>query len=178
MVLEGKSDTPPDQWFVGHRAESAYLHMHLIPEDPQLWKLERFDDFITERKKLIAERFKPLFVSAEVRQQEASGITSSGRISSKNLASLISAGVLEDGAQLSLTYKGQKFTGIARLAGIELPEGMFSPSDAAVRCYAHVGSDRPTENGRRVWRTESGATLNKLFEDMTGTVTYDELFPQ
>jgi hypothetical protein len=55
---------------------------------------------------------------------------------------------------------------------------MFSPSDAAVRCYAVIGSDRPTENGWRVWRTESGVTLNKLFEDMTGTVTYDELFPQ
>jgi hypothetical protein len=174
----GKSDTPPDQWFVGHRAESAYLNLHLIPEDPQLWKLERFDDFITERKKLIAERFKPLFVSTEVRQQEASGVANSGKASSKSLASLIGAGVLEDGAQLSLTYKGQKFTGTARLAGIELPEGMFSPSDAAVRCYAHVGSERPTENGWRVWRTDGGATLNKLFEDMTGTTTYEELFPQ
>jgi hypothetical protein len=173
----GKSDTPPDQWFVGHRAESAYLRLHLIPEDPQLWKLERFDDFIAERKKLIAERFRPLFVSTEVRQQDASGITSSGRTSSKTLASLIGAGVLEDGAQLSLTYKGRNFIGIARLAGIELSEGTFSPSDAAVRCYALVGSDRPTENGWRVWRTDSGATLNKLFEDMTGTVTYDELFP-
>jgi hypothetical protein len=173
----GKSDTPPDGWFVGHRAEGAYLRLHLIPEDPQLWKLERFEEFIAERKKLIAERFRPLFVSAEIREQEASGITSSGRTTSKNFASLISTGVLKDGAQLSLTYKGQKFTGMARLAGIELPDGTFSPSDAALRCYALAGSARPTENGWRVWRTESGASLNDLFEDMTGTATYDELFP-
>jgi hypothetical protein len=58
----GKSDTPPDKWFVGDRAKDDYLDMHLIPKDKALWKLERFDDFIEERKKLIGARFKFLLV--------------------------------------------------------------------------------------------------------------------
>jgi len=60
----GKSDTPPDQWFVGDRAKDDYLDMHLIPKDPALWKLERFEDFIEERKKLIRAHFKSLLVPA------------------------------------------------------------------------------------------------------------------
>jgi hypothetical protein len=58
----GKSDTPPDQWFVGDRAKDEYLDMHLIPKDPSLWKLERYDDFIEERKKLIRAHFSSLLV--------------------------------------------------------------------------------------------------------------------
>ena len=33
-----------------------------IPVDPALWKLDRFEDFIAERKKLLRERFKSLLV--------------------------------------------------------------------------------------------------------------------
>jgi len=65
----GKSDTPPDEWFVGPRAEESYLEMHLIPNDPSLWKLERFDDFIVERKKLIVEKFRTLIVPAAAMSQ-------------------------------------------------------------------------------------------------------------
>jgi len=167
----GKGDTPPDQWFVGRRAESTYLRLHLIPEDPALWKLDRFEDFIAERKKLIAEKLKPLFVSAEIQKQEASGISTSSEkgTPSKSLATLIDAGALENGAALTLIYKGRTFTGAARHAGIELPEGVFSPSDAATRCYAQTGSTRPTENGWKVWKTTSGSSLNDLFQAMNGT---------
>ena len=52
----GKGDTLPEKWFADKPKD--YLERHLIPQDPALWKLERFDDFIEERKKLIAERFK------------------------------------------------------------------------------------------------------------------------
>lgn len=58
----GKRDTPPDEWFAGK--PDSYLDMHLIPKDPQLWKLERFEDFIQARKALIRERFAPLLVGA------------------------------------------------------------------------------------------------------------------
>lgn len=51
----GKTDTPPDEWFADKPEE--YLDMHLIPTDQGLWQLDRFEDFLTERKKLIAERF-------------------------------------------------------------------------------------------------------------------------
>ena len=52
----------PDKWFVGERSEASYLDVHLIPNDPSLWKLERFDDFIVERKKLIRKKFELLLV--------------------------------------------------------------------------------------------------------------------
>ena len=52
----GKGDTPPDEWFK-EKKEKDYLDKHLIPSDPALWKLDRFEDFITERKKLIKAQF-------------------------------------------------------------------------------------------------------------------------
>jgi uncharacterized protein with ParB-like and HNH nuclease domain len=57
----GKSDTLPIQWFAGKGR--AYLEMHMIPQDPELWKLERFEDFIAERKKLIRQQFASLLAT-------------------------------------------------------------------------------------------------------------------
>jgi hypothetical protein len=54
----GKSDTPPDEWFKDKGSE--YLDRHIIPTDPALWKLDRFEDFIKERKKLIKTKFSYL----------------------------------------------------------------------------------------------------------------------
>jgi len=51
----GKGDTPPDAWFAGKSAE--YFAMHLIPQDPALWQMDRYGDFIEARKQLIAEKF-------------------------------------------------------------------------------------------------------------------------
>lgn len=51
----GKRDIPPDQWFADK--SSDYLNMHLIPNDPELWKLENFEAFIEARKKLIVDKF-------------------------------------------------------------------------------------------------------------------------
>lgn len=56
----GKSAIPPDEWFEGKTDE--YLDMHLIPRDKALWKLERFEDFVAERKKLIRDKFAHLLV--------------------------------------------------------------------------------------------------------------------
>jgi hypothetical protein len=56
-----KWDTPPNEWFKDKKAE--YLEMHLIPKDPTLWKLDRFEDFIAARKKLILEKFNYLLAS-------------------------------------------------------------------------------------------------------------------
>ncbi|MHC4880027.1 MAG: GmrSD restriction endonuclease domain-containing protein [Planctomycetota bacterium] len=52
----GKGDTLPEEWFADKSAD--YLDMHLIPRDPELWKIDRFEDFIEARKQLIADRFK------------------------------------------------------------------------------------------------------------------------
>lgn len=59
----GKTDTPPVDWFNPSRFSNAsehqkYLKMHLIPPDPELWKLENFDQFIAARQKLIEDKFK------------------------------------------------------------------------------------------------------------------------
>jgi hypothetical protein len=55
----GKSDAPPDEWFDAKVKEmgSTYLDLHLIPTDKALWKLENFEKFIYERKKLILHKF-------------------------------------------------------------------------------------------------------------------------
>jgi hypothetical protein len=55
-------DATPAQWFSPNRfksnnAQEAYLNLHLIPKDPELWKLENFDKFIEARKELLAAKF-------------------------------------------------------------------------------------------------------------------------
>jgi hypothetical protein len=57
----GKSDTPPDEWF--RDKDRAYLEKHLIPDDPGLRGLDRFEDFIAARKELIRQRFSYLLVT-------------------------------------------------------------------------------------------------------------------
>ena len=56
----GKSATLPDVWFANK--SDAYLDMHLIPKDAALWKLERFEDFVAERKKLLRAKFSALLL--------------------------------------------------------------------------------------------------------------------
>ncbi|MGB5234533.1 MAG: DUF262 domain-containing protein [Candidatus Macondimonas sp.] len=65
-----KSDTPPAQWFARDRFGSdeehqRYLAMHLIPNDPALWELDRFGDFIETRKALIEKKFSYMLQPAE-----------------------------------------------------------------------------------------------------------------
>ena len=56
----GKGDTPPDEWFKDK--DEMYLDKHLIPKDPALWKVDRFEDFIRERKELIKRKFVNLLI--------------------------------------------------------------------------------------------------------------------
>ncbi|WP_210340478.1 hypothetical protein [Bradyrhizobium sp. CCBAU 51753] len=158
----GKSDQTPEEWFVGPRAEAAYLDMHLIPHDRALWKLERFEDFIAERSKLIAAKFQWLLVpEVSNRPPQIDG----SRVQ-KALAYLIDTGMLLEDAPLYLTYKGKTFNGKAKRAGIELPDGFVAaPSAAAVRCYEQAGTVRPSENGWQVWKVADGRTLNALFAE-------------
>lgn len=55
-----KTDILPNIWFENKSLD--YLKLHLIPNDPDLWMIERFDDFIAARKILIAEKFNGLLV--------------------------------------------------------------------------------------------------------------------
>jgi hypothetical protein len=58
----GKGATPPNDWFANK--DQDYLRLHLIPDDAQLWTVDRFDDFIEARKVLIREKFGHLLVGA------------------------------------------------------------------------------------------------------------------
>lgn len=51
----GKTDTVPEKWFANKPKD--YLDLHLIPNDPDLWKLENFEKFLEARKKLIVNKF-------------------------------------------------------------------------------------------------------------------------
>jgi hypothetical protein len=42
--------------------DPKYLDKHLIPKDKTLWELDRFEDFIVARKKLLLEHFRALKV--------------------------------------------------------------------------------------------------------------------
>jgi len=60
--FSGKRDIPPNEWFADK--DEAYLEMHLIPKNPDLWKLENYEAFIEERKKLILDKFSHLIQGA------------------------------------------------------------------------------------------------------------------
>jgi hypothetical protein len=59
----GKLDTLPKDWFKDK--DDEYLQKHLIPTDKDLWELDRFEDFIEARKKLILDKFSDLIYITE-----------------------------------------------------------------------------------------------------------------
>lgn len=61
----GKSDILPEDWFADKPEE--YLDMHLIPKDRALWKMDRFEDFVRERQKLIEAKFAYLLADTTAR---------------------------------------------------------------------------------------------------------------
>jgi hypothetical protein len=67
-----KTDTPPGEWFAPQRFDSKeqrarYMDLHLIPDVAELWELNKYDDFINARKKLIQEKFKYMLLDEEGR---------------------------------------------------------------------------------------------------------------
>jgi len=59
----GKLDTLPKDWFKDK--DDEYLQRHLIPNNRELWELDRFEDFIKARKKLILDKFSDLIYVTE-----------------------------------------------------------------------------------------------------------------
>jgi hypothetical protein len=56
----GKTDILPEVWFADKPKE--YLDLHLIPHNKELWKLENYEQFVEERKKLIEEKFERIII--------------------------------------------------------------------------------------------------------------------
>lgn len=68
----GKCATPPEEWFAGKSDE--YFDLHLIPKNPELWKLENFERFIEARKALVKERFNYLLQAEQLGSPGAEAI--------------------------------------------------------------------------------------------------------
>jgi hypothetical protein len=66
-------------------------------------------------------------------------------------------------AHLTLPSDLQK-TGV--IGGSMSDGNVYAPSAAAIRCYESAGSNRPTENGWRMWKTAEGRTLNELYKQL------------
>ncbi|MEC8011857.1 MAG: DUF262 domain-containing protein [Pseudomonadota bacterium] len=56
----GKTDILPEVWF--EDKDDSYLDMHLIPKDKNLWKLDNYELFIEERKKMILAKFDYMLI--------------------------------------------------------------------------------------------------------------------
>lgn len=62
--FQGKSGQLPQDWIPEQvEQDSEFLQRHLIPEDPNLWRLENFEAFIQARRELILQRFAPFLQS-------------------------------------------------------------------------------------------------------------------
>jgi hypothetical protein len=59
-----KSNTPFNEWLPTR--DAAFKKRHLIPDDPALYKLERFEEFLSAREELIKRRINALFAEANV----------------------------------------------------------------------------------------------------------------
>ncbi len=53
-----KRDKSPEEWLKDK--DEKYFEIHLIPKNAELWKIENFERFIEERKKLILEKFRKM----------------------------------------------------------------------------------------------------------------------
>ncbi len=58
----GKSDQSPENWFTDK--DDAYLDLHLIPKDKNLWQIDNFEQFLKAREDLIVDKFKYLISQA------------------------------------------------------------------------------------------------------------------
>jgi hypothetical protein len=54
-----KLNKPFDGWI--RTRDASFKKRHLIPDNPELWKFENFEQFVEEREKLIADRLDQVF---------------------------------------------------------------------------------------------------------------------
>ena len=74
--FDGKCAKTPEEWFALSRFQNdqerdRYLKLHLIPSDPELWKLDNFEKFVEARKLLIAEKFSHMLRSDNLKPESA-----------------------------------------------------------------------------------------------------------
>lgn len=59
-----KQNRPLDKWLATRSPE--FLLRHFIPQDQSLWHIERFEDFLIERRKLLRARMQQVFSLGEL----------------------------------------------------------------------------------------------------------------
>ena len=59
-----KTNVLPQDWFANKTEE--YLNLHLIPKDQALWQLDKFEDFLEERKKLLVTQFASILYTPKI----------------------------------------------------------------------------------------------------------------
>jgi hypothetical protein len=55
----GKREKPLNEWLATRSPE--YLKRHFIPEDPTLWNMSRFEEFLLERRRLLRTKLQQVF---------------------------------------------------------------------------------------------------------------------
>jgi hypothetical protein len=146
----GKWDTPAEEWFKGKPAE--YLDRHLIPRDPRLWKLENFEEFITERKTLIRGKLRHLVVAGGTtsdRLAVVGGVEASG--GSPSVATPAAAAPGRDGVALFAELKriGEETRKFGYVPGRFLSD-LANCGDPAELVVRYVLAPRPSEGFTRL----------------------------
>ena len=138
-----------------------------LRNDVRLWIVKKYSQF--GAPDIIAyeipEEYRPILDTTDRNEQPKSGI----RAYDVSLADLINAGLLPDGAELSLSYKPRggkqkNYKGILSSDGsiTVLGQNYSSLSYAALACIQDAGSDRTTVNGWTSWRTQDGKFLSQV----------------
>jgi len=61
-----KSDHPFDEWL--KTRDASFKKRHLIPDDPALWKFDKFEAFLAAREELIKKRLAAMLASPSAKQ--------------------------------------------------------------------------------------------------------------
>ena len=68
---EQKLNLPFDKWL--KTRDASFKRKHLIPDDPELWKVERFEEFVAAREKLIRQRLIQVLGPPEEEEERKNG---------------------------------------------------------------------------------------------------------
>ncbi len=138
-----------------------------LKNDVRLWIVKKYSQF--GAPEIIAydipEEYRPALDTTDRNNQPKSGI----RTYDVSLSDLINAGFLNEGAELTLSYKprGERrrtYKGLLSSEGsiTVLEQNYSSLSYAALACIQDAGSERTTVNGWTSWKTEEGKLLSDI----------------
>ncbi len=138
-----------------------------LKNDVRLWIVKKYSQFGAPEVIAydIPEEYRPTLDTTGRNDRLKSGI----RMYDVSLADLVDAGLLSEGAELTLSYKprGGKRKTYRGVLGADgsitvLNQNYSSLSYAALACIQDAGSDRTTVNGWTSWKTRDGEFLSTI----------------